>query len=96
MSLPVGWHAEHPAPVTSAGRTYFRTDEGGEYEIVGREDGTTDVVGLRSHVRYSSLQNRVEQTGGFRRQPGSRWGARAVLTLDTGEGLDELRGILLG
>lgn len=94
-TLPDGWHADRPAPIVS--HVVFIGDGGAVYDVIEREDKTTDVVGLRTQVRYSSLRNDVEVTGKHRRQPGGVWGARAVLTLDTGEGEPHLiRGIVRG
>jgi lipopolysaccharide export system protein LptA len=92
MSLPAGWHAEKPAPIAS--NELFLVDDGGAYDVIFREDGTVDVYGHRSKVRYSSTQTRLVITGKRRVHPGGRWGHRAVLHLDTGEGISELRGIV--
>lgn len=80
----------------------FYVDEGATYDLytVG---GILYVTGLNTRVTYRSEDNRVRLTGKARTQsarslsnsPIRLTGRRAVLTLDTGEGLDDLRGVFV-
>ena len=72
----------------------FRIDQGADYLAIER-DGVTVLRGFNTGTEYVAPANRVEQTGRFRKQPGGIWGARAVLTLDTGEGIVTFRGVMV-
>lgn len=89
-------------------RHLFTTDQGGPYEVIAWPGGDTYVHGLRTKVTYRSTAHRVEVTGPATRRHyvervearevvrlGIR-GNRAVLHLDTGEGVSALRGVLHG
>jgi hypothetical protein len=95
-TLPAGWHADHPAPITWT--ELFIGDGGAVYDLIGRADGTVDAYAAKTRTRYSSLLTDLVITGKKRAQPGTggMWGRRARLTLDTGEGLSQLGGFVRG
>lgn len=78
------------------GSWVFFVDEGAVYDVTFYGDGTGTVTGRRSAVVYTSKDHSIKITGKLRRQAtgtGRVDGRRAVLILDTGEGLSILRGV---
>lgn len=70
----------------------FVTDAGGFYDLFS-VDGILHVKGVRSAVTYRSEHNRVEVRGKRRQHTGVGVGQRAVLHLDTGEGMSSIPGV---
>lgn len=84
------------------GSYVFYVDEGAVYDVSFYSDGTGYVTGRNTQVTYTSPDHLLVLTGKRRRQPTGTLsprrpyyvlGYRAILTLDTGEGLSELRGV---
>ncbi len=78
----------------------FLADAGAMYVLRTSTDahafgpGMLLVKGVRTDVEYLSAANSITVTGGYRNHAKNGWGARAVLTLDTGEGIVTMRGIV--
>lgn len=70
----------------------FVTDFGGFYDLRDVE-GQLHVRGMRTEVTYRSFDNRVEVRGKVRQHTGVGRGQRAVLHLDTGEGISVIPGV---
>jgi hypothetical protein len=87
-------HTQTPALTPGMVRTFHVDDSSAVYALYLDRDGVLLIRGLNTHVVYTSTDNAVEVTGRERRQTGGLWGSRAVLTLDTGEHLTVLRGVL--
>ena len=81
----------------SIGSWVFYVDEGAVYDVWFTAEGEGYVVGRRSKVTYRSVDHAIRLTGKRRVQTTGRGlrvdGYRAILTLDTGEGLSDLRGV---
>lgn len=81
---------------SSAERVHlFVTDQGGAYWLTLNGHGEKVATGERTRTEYRSEAHAVRVTG-KRRWQGAAFGngQRAVLTLDTGEGLETLKGVL--
>lgn len=70
----------------------FVTDGGGFYRLF-TIDGILHVQGMRTTVTYRSEANRVEVRGKVRQHTGVGTGQRAILHLDTGEGMSAIPGV---
>lgn len=87
--------------MNSIGSWVFYVDEGAVYDVSFYGDGIGVITGRRTRVMYTSPDHNLKITGTYRWQPVGPGpqrhrlnGHRAVLTLDTGEGLSELRGVV--
>ncbi len=80
----------------------FKTDQGGTYMLENVNEVLT-VTGERVRVTYRSEANVLTVTGKVRNQGRMNGafaysvgnGSRAVLSLDTDEGVEEIRGVVL-
>lgn len=86
--------------VNSTGNWVFFVDEGAVYDLSFYADGESFAAARRTGTVYRSWDHTLALTGRKRRQTtrdhglGIRVdGYRAVLYLDTGEGISELRGV---
>lgn len=86
--------------MNSTGSWVFFVDEGAVYDVSFDPDGLGWAIARRTGTQYRSRDHRIVLTGRKRRQTtrdhglGIRVdGYRAVLHLDTGEGISELRGV---
>lgn len=83
------------------GTYVFYVDEGAVYDVWFYSDGEGYVVGRRTQVTYRSPEHHIEFTGKRRWQraasksgsPQYVDGCRAILRLDTGEGISLLFGV---
>lgn len=105
-----GWDAANleatPAPTEAPERYYFHADSGSaaNYAVadygrpvnLGGLTAAVVITGLRTEVTYTSEANDLTITGKPRRQAGGRWGRRARLSIDTGEGVTTLAGVIVG
>lgn len=81
----------------------FKTDFGGTYMLHYVLGNVLSATGERTGTTYTSLNNRLVITGKTRNQGTMRnaypysvgQGQRAILVLDTGEGIEEIRGVVL-
>lgn len=76
------------------GEWTFRTDQGAWYNVTFYADGQGYVLGERTGVLYRSTDHRLELTGKRRQHSWFGPGCRAILHIDTGEGIVPVRGVV--
>lgn len=82
-------------PDLAVGEYVFHSDGGAVYDVVVRE-GVLIARGRKVGLTYTSARSFIRTTGMRRYHTGIGNGKRAVFSFDTGEGVEDIRGVLVG